>query len=98
MASMMMASPKPVAAKGPVATREIRAAAAQYLGAGHDALDPEVLEEAREEVRRRIVEAESWGFTPRDVVGSLFRTLSGKSHCGCPSCQVRCPVCATLKS
>ena len=98
MTSMMTAPTKLVAARGSVATKEIRDAAAQYLDAWHDALDPEVLAEAQEEVRRRMAEAESWGFAARDVVVALFRTLSGNGHCGCSSCQVRCSVCASVKS
>ena len=95
----MMASPKSVPGNEPVATQDILGVAAQYFRSRHATLDPGVLGAAQEEIRQRIAEARSWGFTQRDVIVALLRTLvSRDAHCGCPSCRARCMVCAATRS
>lgn len=63
----------------------------QSMGRRHHvfgrALTEQEIAEARAEIIRRLEEAERFGFSVYDILGSLFGAIWEEGRCGCPTCE-----------
>ncbi len=93
-----MPSPKSNKPLDPGATRvsdhDLFDAAKRFILEGDAAIKATVLDAVRQEISRRLRQAEVGGKTKREVVAKILHPVFAPlGHCGCESCRESCIVC-----
>ena len=78
----------------PMSDHDLLEAVTKFIRFGSSSLDPKDLEAAQDELASRLAQAESIGFTKRDVVLAVLDSVFSQGRpCGCPLCRERCLGC-----